>query len=66
MLIAECASTLLEAADVAGGVQALARRLRVPKKQLGSWMEGEAEAPPAVFLRAVDFLRASEKPAAKK
>ena len=49
--------TLLEAAEVAGGVQELARRLRVPKKQLTSWMEGDAETPPAVFLRALDFLR---------
>jgi hypothetical protein len=51
------ASTLLEAAAAAGGVQALARRLRVPTKQLGSWMEGDAEAPAAVFRRAVHFLQ---------
>jgi hypothetical protein len=57
------ASTLLEAAAAAGGVQALARRLRVPTKQLGSWMEGDAEAPAAVLLRALGFLqRALETP----
>lgn len=58
------ASPLLEAAALAGGVQALARRLRVPTKQLGSWMDGEAEAPPTVIERAVAFLqRAFETPA---
>jgi hypothetical protein len=42
---------------VAGGVEALARQLRVPKKQLGSWIAGEVETPHGVFLRVVDFLR---------
>lgn len=51
------ARTLLEAATVAGGVQALARRLRVPTKQLGCWIDGDADAPVAVFLRAVAFLQ---------
>jgi len=49
--------TLLKAAGIAGGIDALARHLRVPKKQLGSWMEGEVETPRTVSLRAVDFLR---------
>jgi len=48
--------TLLKAAGIAGGIDALARHLRVPKKQLGSWMEGEVETPRTVSLRAVDFL----------
>jgi hypothetical protein len=52
-----CASTLLKAAGTAGGIEALARHLRVPKKQLGSWMDGEVETPWTVFLRARDFLR---------
>jgi hypothetical protein len=51
------ATTLLEAAAAAGGVQALARRLRVPTKQLGSWMQGDAEAPASVIMRAVYFLQ---------
>ena len=52
-------ATLLEAADIAGGIQILARRLRVPSKQLSSWMEGEVETPHTVFLRALDFIRNS-------
>ena len=35
----------------------LARHLRVPKKQLASWISGELDTPYGVFLRAVDFLR---------
>jgi hypothetical protein len=51
-------SVLLQAAGVAGGVQALARRLRVPSKQLTSWMEGEAQTPHTVYLRVLDFVAA--------
>ena len=49
--------TLVEAAEVSGGVNALARRLRVPSKQLGSWMEGEVETPRSVLLRALNLVR---------
>ena len=48
---------LLQALDIAGGLQALARHLHVPKKQLGSWLDGETETPPAVVVRAVNFLK---------
>jgi len=48
---------LLQALDIAGGLQALARHLHVPKKQLGSWLDGETETPPAVVLRAINFLK---------
>jgi hypothetical protein len=58
--------TLLKAAGIAGGIDALARHLRVPKKQLGSWMEGEVETPRTVSLRAVDFLRGAPAVAAHK
>ena len=51
------ASMLLRAQGIAGGVEALARQLRVPKKQLGSWIAGEVETPQGVFSRVVDFLR---------
>jgi hypothetical protein len=47
---------LLQALGIAGGLQALARHLHVPKKQLGSWLDGETETPPAVILRAINFL----------
>jgi len=57
MTLADGASMLLRAHGLAGGIEALARHLRVPKKQLGSWIAGEVETPHGVFLRVVDFLR---------
>ena len=48
---------LLRAKGIAGGMEELARELRVPKKQLGSWIAGEVETPHGVFLRVVAFLR---------
>jgi hypothetical protein len=59
-LAAARASTLLKAAGIAGGIESLARRLRVPKKQLTSWMDGEVRTPRAVVLRAIDFLRGAQ------
>ena len=53
------ASMLLRAKGIAGGMEELARELRVPKKQLGSWIAGEVETPHGVFLRVVAFLRGS-------
>ena len=53
----EGASMLLRATNIAGGIEALARHLRVPKKQLNKWLAGEAETPHGVFLRVVEFLR---------
>jgi hypothetical protein len=50
------AGALLMAKGIAGGIDALARHLRVPKKQLASWIEGEVETPRTVFLRAMDYL----------
>jgi hypothetical protein len=50
-------SMLLRALDLAGGIEALARHLRVPKKQLASWIEGEVDTPDGVFVRVVEFLR---------
>ena len=50
------AGALLTAKGIAGGIDALARHLRAPKKQLASWIEGEVETPRSVFLRAVDYL----------
>ena len=49
---------LAQALRVAGGIQALARYLRVPKKQLMSWVEGEEATPPSVLARALAFVRA--------
>ena len=53
------ASMLLVAKGVAGGIEALARHLRVPKKQLASWIDGEVSTPPTVCLRVVDYLAAA-------
>ena len=54
------ANTLLRAAAIAGGIESLARGLRVPKKQLCSWMEGEVQTPRAVVVRAIEFLRCAQ------
>ena len=58
MTTSDGASMLARAQSLAGGIEALARQLRVPKKQLGSWIAGEVETPDGVFLRVVAFLRA--------
>lgn len=49
---------LHDAAGIAGGTRALARRLRVPTKQLTSWIEGEEQTPHTVFLRLLAFVGA--------
>lgn len=51
-------SLLLRARELAGGIEALARHLRVPKKQLVEWIEGEVSTPHGVAMRVVEFLRA--------
>jgi hypothetical protein len=60
-VMAICASTLHDAVDIAGGIQALARRLRVPTKQLTSWIDGDEQTPPAVFSRALNFVRVAQR-----
>ena len=50
-------AALAQAFCAAGGIQALARYLRVPKKQLTSWMEGDVETPSGVLVRAIAFVR---------
>jgi len=55
---------LLQALDIAGGLQALARHLHVPKKHLGCKLAGATETPPAVLVRVINFLqRACRMPA---
>ena len=51
------ASMLLRALGLAGGIEALARDLRVPKKQLADWIAGEVATPDGVFMRVVALLR---------
>ena len=57
MSLPDGAGMLLRALGLAGGIEALARHLRVPKKQLASWIAGEVETPHGVFMRAVELLR---------
>jgi hypothetical protein len=47
---------LHRACQNAGGVEKLAARLRVPVATLYRWLEGEAEPPTSVFLKAVDLV----------
>lgn len=50
------ARTLKRAAEIAGGEQLLALRLRVTPSHLALWLAG-IEAPPVdIFLRAVDIV----------
>jgi hypothetical protein len=47
---------LHRACQMVGGVETLAARLRVPSPTLYRWLEGEAEPPTPVFLKAVDIV----------
>jgi hypothetical protein len=47
---------LHRACQIVGGVQPLATRLRVPVPTLYRWLDGEAEPPTPVFLKAVDIV----------
>ena len=47
---------LHRACPIAGGVEPLAERRRVPVATLFRWLDGEAEPPTPVFLKAVDIV----------
>lgn len=47
---------LHRACQMTGGVEPLAARLRVPVATLYRWLDGEAEPPTPVFLKAVDIV----------
>jgi len=47
---------LHRACQIIGGVEPLAARLRVPAATLYRWLDGEAEPPAPVFLKAVDIV----------
>jgi hypothetical protein len=49
------------AAELAGGVNALSVRLRVPVVDLMRWIQGEAKPSKGVFLQIVDFIAEQEK-----
>jgi hypothetical protein len=47
---------LHRACQMAGGVEALASRLRVPVPTLYRWLDGESDPPTPIFLKAVDIV----------
>jgi hypothetical protein len=47
---------LHRACQIAGSVEKLAVRLRVPTVTLLRWLNGEGEPPTPVFLKAVDIV----------
>jgi hypothetical protein len=47
---------LHRACQIAGGVEKLAALLRVPVATLYRWLDGEAEPPTPIFLKAVDIV----------
>jgi hypothetical protein len=57
--------TLMRAAQIVGGPQELAFKLKVTPSHLALWMSGAEPCPPNVFLQAVDLVleRASKPPA---
>lgn len=50
------ARTMLAAADIAGGIEALADFLQVPRAELLRWMAGAEPPPERYFLAAVEIL----------
>jgi len=55
--------TLQKAADLLGSRKKLARVLRVPAKDLDTWIADEAKPPLNVFLRVVDLIIDEAAPA---
>jgi hypothetical protein len=51
--------TLRRAARLLGGVEPLARKLRVSPRQLEAWMNGQEAVPTDIFLRTVDLIEDS-------
>lgn len=56
--------TLIRAAEIVGGAQELAFRLKVTPSHLSLWMAGLEACPGHVFLQAVDLVLERELPAA--
>ena len=48
--------TLRNAVEAAGGVDALAGVLRVPKAKLETWLDGSGTPPGDVLLKAADLV----------
>jgi mitochondrial fission protein ELM1 len=54
------ARTLRRAADIVGGAQALARDLEVSPAIFRGWLDGSANPPMDIFLKAVDIVVAHD------
>lgn len=52
--------TLQRAAEIVGGEQELALRLKVTPSHLALWLNGVEKPPGAIFLRAVDLVMEHE------
>jgi hypothetical protein len=48
--------TLVRAAQIAGGVDNLAVKFKVPPKTLSAFLRGKLPVPPSIFLKATDIL----------
>ena len=48
--------TLMRAAEISGGAQELAFKLKVTPSHLSLWLGGLEPCPPDVFLKAVDLV----------
>lgn len=51
--------TLNRAAEIVGGAEALAYRLKVTPSHLDLWLRGVEQAPTHIFLKAVDLVQDS-------
>jgi len=47
---------LHRACQILGGVEHLARHLKVSPFKVHAWLEGEDVPPPSIFLKAVDLI----------
>jgi hypothetical protein len=56
------ARTLKRAAEIAGGTEALAVRLKIVPSHLTLWILGAEPTPPEIFLKAVDLISEYDGP----
>jgi hypothetical protein len=56
------AATLQRAAEVLGGEQELALRLKATPSHVALWLRGEEQPPTHIFLKVVDLLSSYDLP----
>jgi DNA-binding transcriptional regulator YdaS (Cro superfamily) len=54
------ARTARRAAEIVGGLEALAAQLDVRDENLKKWLEGQLPVPQEIFLRCVDIVNAHQ------